>query len=127
MDPINIIQSQTGAARGILDEFGAEKAMGYLIGEKFLNFLERAGTDDHWRQAIPAFVAEIRALFEPGQLAAFLTTPRRLGALGHVASAEAHRRFREELDEEQRLQEDPRNLTLLEWAKELLLDEDQAR
>jgi hypothetical protein len=31
--------------------------------------------------------------------------------------------FRDELDEEQRIREDARNLTLLEWAKELLLDE----
>jgi hypothetical protein len=124
-DPTEIIRSQADAARGILEDFGPEKAMGYLIGEKFLNFLEVAETDRQWRQAIPGFVAEIKALFEPYQLAEFLNTPRRLGALGHVASEEAHRLFREELDEEQRVREDARNLTLLEWARELLLDEGQ--
>jgi hypothetical protein len=124
MDPTEILRSQADAARGILGDFGPEKAMGYLIGEKFLNFLEVAETDRQWRQAIPAFVAEIKALFEPLQLAEFLDTPRRLGALGHVASEEAHRLFRDELDEEQRIREDARNLTLLEWAKELLLEED---
>ena len=53
--------------------------MGYLIGGKFLNFLEAAETDGQWRQAIPAFVAKIKALFEPFELSEFLNTPRRLG------------------------------------------------
>ena len=114
MDPTKVIESQTDAARNILENFGPDKAMGYLIGEKFLNFLEVAETAHRWRQAIPAFVAEIKALFEPGQLAEFLTTPRRLGALGHVASEQVHRMFREELDESQKVREDARNLTLLE-------------
>jgi hypothetical protein len=107
--------------------FALEKltGMGYLIGEKFLNFLEGAETDDEWRQAIPAFVTEIKAIFEPLQIAEFLNTPRRLGVLGHVATEEAHRKFRDELDEGQRIREDARNLTMLEWAKELLLHEVQ--
>jgi hypothetical protein len=46
--------------------------MGYVIGEKFLNFLEVAEEDLEWRQAIPTFVAEIKALFEPLQLAEVL-------------------------------------------------------
>jgi hypothetical protein len=103
--------------------FGTEKAMGYLIGEKFLNFLEVAETNDEWREAIPEFVAGIKALFEPWQLAQFLKTPRRLGALGHVASEEAHQMFREAMDESERLREDARNLMLLSWAEELLLQE----
>ena len=32
---------QCEAARDIREGFGLEKAIGYLIGEKFLNFLER--------------------------------------------------------------------------------------
>lgn len=124
MTPTDIIQSQAEAARGILEDFGPEKALGYLIGEKFLNFLEGAETDRQWRQAIPVFVAEIKALFKPLQLAEFLNTPRRLGALGHVASDEAHQMFREALDESEKAREDARNLTLLEWAKQLLLEEE---
>ena len=45
------------------------------------------------------------------------------GALGHSADDEAHRMLRADLEEEQ-VREDARNLMLLEWAKELLLDED---
>jgi hypothetical protein len=110
------------AAPGVEDAYGREKAMGYLIGEKFLNFLEVAETNREWRRAIPAFVTGIKALFEHWQLADFLNTPRRLGALGHVASEETHRMFREALDESDRIREDARNLRLLEWAMELLLD-----
>src|SRR5271166_3619956 len=123
MTPNEIIESQAEAARNIFEGFGTEKAMGYLIGEKFLNFLEVAETDRHWQEAIPAFVAEIKALFEPFQLAEFLNTPRRLGALGHTADDEGHRLLREALDESDKAREDARNLMLLEWAKELLLEE----
>ena len=123
MDPDEIIASQCDAARNILDRFGAEKAMGYLIGEKFLNFLEVAETNDEWRELIPDFVAEILSIFEPHQLAEYLETPRRLGVLGHTASEEGHRMLRAELDDSEKAREDARNLLLLEWAKELLLDE----
>jgi hypothetical protein len=123
-NPSDIIRSQTVAARGILEDFGAKKAMGYLIGEKFLSFLEVAEADRQWQKAIPEFVTEIKAMFEPYQLAEFLNTPRRLGALGHVANDEAHRMLREALDESEKAREDARNLTLLEWAKELLLGEE---
>lgn len=111
------------AARGVEGEFGTEKAMGYLIGEKFLNFLEVAETDREWRQAVPAFVAEIKSIFEAWRLAEYLNTPRRLGALGHTADDEGHRMLREALEEWEKVREDARNLTLLEWAKELLLEE----
>jgi hypothetical protein len=123
MAPTQFIESTCDAARNVLDRFGAEKAMGYLIGEKFLNFLEVAETNGEWRGAIPAFVAEILSIFEPHQLAGYLNTPRRLGALGHVASEETHRMFRAELDDSEKAREDARNMLLLEWAKELLLDE----
>ncbi len=124
MAPREVIDMQAEAAGGILEDFGLEKALGYLVGEKFLNFLEVAETNAAWRQAIPAFVARIRALFEPWQLAEYLNTPRRLGALGHVADEETHQLFRDQLDEEERVREDARNLMLLEWARELLLDEE---
>jgi hypothetical protein len=124
--PNEIMTDWCKAARGVEEDYGTEKAMGYLIGEKFLNFLEVAEKDREWREAIPAFVAEIKAIFEPWQLADFLNTPRRLGALGHTADDEGHRMLREALDESEKAREDARNLMLLEWARELLLDEEKA-
>jgi len=104
-------------------QFGNEKSMGYLIGEKFLNFLEVGESNNEWRESIPEFVGAIKSLFEPWQLAQFLKTPRRLGVLGHAGSEEAHRMFREAMDESERIREDARNLMLLSWAEELLLPE----
>ena len=60
-----IWKEQCDAARQIEDEFGTQKALSYLIGEKFLNFLEAAETDAEFRAEIPAFVAEIKTIFEP--------------------------------------------------------------
>jgi hypothetical protein len=122
MDPKEIIESQSAAARGILEDFGPDKASAYLIGEKFLNVLEVAETDGQWRQAIPAFVAQINAIFEPWQIAEFLNRPRRLGALGHAVDEEGHNLLREGLEEWEKVREDARNLTLLEWARALLLE-----
>ena len=119
--PAQLICYQKYVARNTRDNFGAEKAMGYLIGGQFLKFLEKAEADDEWRRAIPDFVAAIIALFEASELADFLNTPRRLGALGQVVSEDAHRKFCNQPDE-QRLQEDARNVRLWEWAKELLLE-----
>ena len=116
-----IWKDQCDAARGVLTDFTTEKALGYLIGEKFLNFLEVSETDPQWRAEIPAFVAEIKDIFEPWQLAEYFDTPRRLGALGHVADDEGHRLLRSQAESEDLLREDARNLRLLEWARELLL------
>src|SRR3954465_12184869 len=67
---------QCAAARHIEDEFGTDTALDYLIREKFLNFLEAAETDHEFRAEIPAFVAEIKAIFERWQLAEELERAR---------------------------------------------------
>jgi len=64
-----IWKEQCDAARQIEAEFGTEKALDYLIGEKFLSFLEAAETDADFREEVPAFVAEIKTIFEPWKLA----------------------------------------------------------
>jgi len=86
--PTEMIEEWCDAARNVEGGFGEEKAMGYLIGEKFLNFLEAAETNREWREAIPNFVAEIKGIFESWKISKFLNTPRRLGVLGHTATEE---------------------------------------
>ena len=71
-----IWKEQCDAARQIEDEFGTQKALDYLIGEKFLNFLQAAETDAEFRAEIPAFVGGIKAIFEPWQLAEYLEVAR---------------------------------------------------
>ncbi len=67
---------QCDAARQIEAELGTEKALDYLIEEKFLSFLEAAENDAEFRAEIPAFVAEIKTNFEPWKLAEHLETAR---------------------------------------------------
>ena len=77
MQPHKIWIEQCRAARGIEDEFGVPAALDYLIGEKFLNFLEAADDDAEFRAELPAFVAEIKTIFEPWQLAEYLEKARK--------------------------------------------------
>lgn len=112
------------AAEQIQADHGTEKALGYLIGEKLLNFLEVAETNPEWRSELPQFIAKIRELFQSWQIAEFLETPRRLGALGHTGDEEAHKAFRSQVDDSDNLREDARNLLLFEQAREWLLEED---
>jgi len=65
---------QCEVARAIESEFGTKKALSYLIGEKFINFLEAADDNLDFRAEIPAFVAEIKTIFERWQLDEFLET-----------------------------------------------------
>jgi hypothetical protein len=63
---------QCEAAKQIEAEFGTQKALDYLIGEKFLNFLQAAETDAEFRVEIPDFVGGIKTIFETWQLAEYL-------------------------------------------------------
>jgi hypothetical protein len=76
MEQHKIWIEQCEAARGIEDEFGTQPALDYLVGEKFINFLEAAETDADFRTEIPTFVSEIKSIFEHWQLAQYLETAR---------------------------------------------------
>ena len=65
---------QCEAARGIEDEHGTQQALEYLVGEKFINFIEAADDHQAFRAEIPSFVAEIKSMFERWQLAQYLET-----------------------------------------------------
>jgi hypothetical protein len=115
---------QCDAAEGIEADYGTEKALGYLIGEKLLNFLEVAERKPEWQAEVPLFIARIKDIFEPWQIAEFFETPRRLGALGHTADEEGHKLFRSQVEESDNIREDARNLMLFEQARELLLGDE---
>jgi len=76
MEPHKIWIEQCEAAEGIEDDFGTQKALEYLVGEKFLDFLEAAETDADFGSEIPAFVVKIKEIFERWQLAQYLETAR---------------------------------------------------
>ncbi len=76
MKPCEIWIEQCEATRQIEAEFGTQNALDYLIGEKFLNFLQAAETDADFRAEIPAFVGGIKTIFETWQLAEYLEVAR---------------------------------------------------
>lgn len=55
---------QCQAARAIEVEFGVPNALDYLVGEKFINFVEAADSNPEFRAELPAFAAEIKTIFE---------------------------------------------------------------
>ena len=82
-----------------------------------------AETKPEWRAEVPRFIAKIKDIFEPWQIAEFLETPRRLGALGHTADEEGHKLFRSQVEESENFRVDARNLMLFEQAREWLLED----
>jgi hypothetical protein len=112
---------QCEASRGIRESFGLEKALGYLIGEKFLNFPEVSATDSAWAGEVPAFVAEIKEIFEPDEIRTYLDGIHRVGALGHVASDEAYELMRDAGAVDESPVEWAEQILRLEQARTLLL------
>jgi hypothetical protein len=46
---------QCEAARDIRDAWGTRKALGYLIGEKLLNYIRASDSDPSWAAKLPLF------------------------------------------------------------------------
>jgi len=125
---------QCEAARGIEDEFGTQQALDYLVGEKFLGFLEAAETDASFRAEIPAFVAEIKTIFERWQLTEYLGRVRETEPFDpdlfvprwHPELGEEEIDFDAEEIEDMRkddIRQCTRDLLLVERAREWLLEE----
>jgi hypothetical protein len=124
---------QFEAAENIEDEFGTQKALEYLVGEKFLNFLEAAETDADFRAEIPAFVAKIKTIFERWQLAQYLETAKETEPFDlklfeprqHSVLGEEEIEFDAEEVEDMRkddIRQCTRDLLLVERAREWLLE-----
>ena len=120
MESCKIWIEQCEAAGWIEDEFGTDKALDYLVGEKFLNFLEAAETDADFRAEIPAFVAEIKTIFEPWQLAEYLETARQTEPFDPDLYEDEDDEFIE-MERQDDLRRSAADLLLVERAKEWLL------
>jgi hypothetical protein len=124
MKPHEIWREQCEAARTIEDNFGVPKALDYLVGEKFLNFLEVAETDPEFRAEVPVFVAEIRTIFEPWQLAEFLQITRQSEPFDPGLYDEDDEPEDIEMHRQDDIRRSARDLLLVERAREWLLEED---
>ena len=116
---------QCEAVRGIEGEFGTQQALDYLIGEKFVNFLEAAETDPNVRAEIPAFVAEIKKIFERWQLAAYLETALQTEPFDSTVFEDEDPEEIEEMSKED-IRRCTRDLLLVERAREWLLEDEAA-
>ena len=63
---------QCSATEGIRDQFGLQNALDYLIGEKLFTFLMASERDKDFAAELPSFVAEIRSIFTPEEMRAYL-------------------------------------------------------
>ena len=109
---------QCEATKQIEAEFGTQNALDYLIGEKFLNFLQAAETDAEFRAEIPSFVGGIKTIFETWQLAQYLDVARQ--------SEPFDPSLYDDEDDDPEIVEDERQDELRRSAADLLLVE-QAR
>jgi hypothetical protein len=122
MNPCRIWIEQCDATRRIEDEFGTPNAFTYLVGEKFLNFLEAAEAHADFRAEIPAFIAEIKAIFEPWQLAEYLETARQTEPFDPALYDEDEDPEDVEMYRQEDIQRSARDLLLIERAKGWLLE-----
>jgi hypothetical protein len=123
MEPCKIWVEVCDAARMIEDEFGTDKALRYLVAEKFLNYLEAAERLPDYQAELPAFVAEIKTIFEPWQLAECLATARQSEPFdAPISGGEDDDTV--EMNWQPDVQRSAADLLLVERAKEWLLGEE---
>jgi hypothetical protein len=122
MIPCKIWVEQCKAARRIEDDFGTDKALAYLVGEKFLNFLEAAEAEADFRAEVPAFAAEIKTIFERWQLAEFLETARQTEPFDPSIYDEEEDPEVVEMERQENIRRSANDLLLVERAKEWLLE-----
>jgi len=91
----NIWIEQCEAARGIRDDWGTRKALGYLVGEKLLNYIHAADSDPSWEVNVPKFAAEIRQIFTDDELQAYFASATRIGVNGHVCTEAQYETMRD--------------------------------
>ena len=74
----DIWKEQCAAGRGGRDKHGVVSALDYLIGEKLMTFADAAATRPEFARELPRFVAEVRAIFAPEEIRAYLDHMERM-------------------------------------------------
>ena len=120
MEPCKIWVEVCDAARMIEDEFGTDKALRYLVAEKFLDYLQAAERLPDYRAELPAFVAEIKTIFEPWQLEECLATARQTEPFDPDMYEDEDPEYIE-MERQDDLRESAADLLLVERAREWLL------
>jgi hypothetical protein len=87
-----------------------------------MNFLEAAETDARFRAEIRSFVAEVKTIFEPWQLAEYLETDRQTGSFDPSLYGEDDDSEDIEIDLQDDIERSAGDLLLVERAKGWLLE-----
>lgn len=113
---------QCEGAREIKERFGMERALGYLIGEKLVNFGRASDHRPEFAAELPNFVAEMKRIFEPHEIREYLEHIRRVGPFGHIGTDEEVECMRQA----GMFDEDPvrgaEDVLIVERIKEMLLE-----
>ncbi|MBI1821886.1 MAG: hypothetical protein HYR79_09280 [Nitrospirae bacterium] len=112
---------QCEAAEGIQENFGTMKALGYLIGEKLVNFVRNSWKDPEFAAELLHFIAEIKRIFEPHEIREYFENFRRVGPLGHVCTDEEFEFLRTAGAVEESPVEGAEEVLIVERIKEMLL------
>jgi hypothetical protein len=120
-DFADIWMEQCEAAQEIRGAWGTPKALGYLVGEKFLNYMRVSDSDQVWNVKLPLFAAEIRRTFTNEELTAYFASTKRVGALAHVATEEQYHTMRDAGVFEENAVTCAADAILFERARDLLL------
>ena len=103
-DREKLIDDQIDAARNIKHNFGSEKAIGYIVGEKLFQLLEDLDCNrppgKHNTEAIrdldlliSKMSTKIVEMFDAAELRNYFAANPRFGALGHVLTEDEHQLF----------------------------------
>jgi hypothetical protein len=65
-------REQCRAAEDIEERFGRRRALDYIVGEKFVDHLNASNIYPELARETPKFVAEIRRMYEPWEIADYL-------------------------------------------------------
>ena len=111
---------QCEATEEIKDRFGLKDAIRYLVGEKFLNYLQASETRPEFAAEVPKFAGRVKEIFEPHEIRKFLEA----AAKERTADTDEDWPF----DDLEDAEVEPRDVVgeaekvvLIERAKELLL------
>jgi hypothetical protein len=125
MKPRELWMDKCVAARGVKENFGTEDAIKYLIGEKFLDFLDVAETRKDYQAEVPAFAGEIKDIFEQWEIVEYLERARHRVPFNPADYEDDDDMTPEDIEMERKrdIREAARDLMLVEQAREWLLDE----
>ncbi len=87
-EPHTLWMEQCEAALGIHERYGLEKALGYLIGEKLIDFVRETENDPLFKDQLPLFLQEVKRIFKHSKIRAYLDAVENTGSEGHVLSPE---------------------------------------